>query len=160
MAPRRLQGSLSITGTGDFGSVAVGATSTPAAVFTMTNPGQSDTGAITIAVTDPQFVVTADGCSGLPLAAGKTCTVSLVFKPTAAGTPSATLSASAPGAPPATLPLKGVATGAATLSITPPTLDFGTTGVGVPVGPKTFTVTNDGRKRDWTTVRDREGQHL
>ena len=43
-----------------------------------------------------------------------------------------------------------------TLSITPPTLDFGTTGVGVPVGPKTFD-RDERRARNahWaTTVRD------
>ena len=138
-------GSLTLTGTGDFGSVAVGQTSTPALVFTVTNPGLSDTGPVTIGVTDAQFVVSADGCSGLALAAGKSCTVSLVFKPSAAGTPGANLSASAPGTAAATLPLKGVATGAAALSLAPSTLDFGGIIVNATSATKTFTVTNSGQ---------------
>ncbi|MBN2575163.1 MAG: choice-of-anchor D domain-containing protein [Deltaproteobacteria bacterium] len=138
------QGSLSITGDGDFGTVVVGAASAPAKVFTITNTGGTDTGVVTIGVTDAQFVVSADGCSNLPLAGGKTCTVSLVLKPSAAGAISAALSASAAGSATATLPIKGVGIGAGALTVDPPTLDFGTTGVGVPVGPKVFTVTNTG----------------
>jgi hypothetical protein len=139
-------GSLTLTGAAtDFGTVAVGAASAPALVFTVANPGQSDTAPLTIGVTDAQFVVSADGCSGLALAAGKSCTVSLVFKPAVAGAASAVLSASAAGAAAATLPIKGLATGAAALSLTPATLDFGGVVVNATSGTKTFTVTNSGQ---------------
>jgi hypothetical protein len=138
-------GSMTIAGIGDFGTVAVGATSAPAVVFTVTNPGATDTAPLTIGVTDPQFVVSADGCSGLPLAATKSCTVSLVFKPTVAGPVGAALSASAAGAATATLPIKGVATGAAALTLAPSTLDFGGVVVNGTSGTKTFTVTNSGQ---------------
>jgi hypothetical protein len=141
------QGSLTLTGTGSFGSVAVGATSAPA-VFTVSNPaGQTDIAGLKITVTDPQFVVTADGCSGLTLATGKSCTVSVVFTPSAAGSVGANLSASAPGTPAASLPINGLGVAppaGAALTLSPPTLDFGTTGVNVSVGPKTFVVTNTG----------------
>ena len=139
-------GSLTLTGTTDFGTVAVGQTSTPALVYTVSNPpGQTDTGPLTIAASDAQFVVSADGCSGLPLATGKSCTVSLVFKPTVAGAASATLSASAPGTPAAVLTLKGLATGAASLGLAPSTLDFAGVVVNAVSGTKTFTVTNTGQ---------------
>jgi hypothetical protein len=138
-------GSLTLTGAAtDFGTVAVGAASAPALVFTLTNPGASDTSTVTVATSDPQFVITSNACNGVPLAAGKTCNVSVVFKPSAAGPASANLSASATGTASATLPIKGLATGAAALTLTPPTLDFGTTGVNVPTAPQTFTVTNTG----------------
>jgi len=139
-------GSLTLTGAvTDFGTVAVGQTSAPALVFTVANPaGQADTAAITIGVTDPQFVVATDGCSNLTLAGGKSCTVSLVFKPTSAGSANAALNASAAGAATATLPIKGLATGAAALSLTPSTLDFGGVVVNTVSGTKTFTVTNTG----------------
>jgi hypothetical protein len=101
-------GSMTITGTSDFGTVAVGESS-PVGVFTISNPGATDTDKLTIVVTDAQFVVTADGCSGLVLAAGRSCTISMVFKPSVAGVASATLSASAPGTATTTMSVKGIA---------------------------------------------------
>jgi len=138
-------GSLSILGASDFGSVSVGSTSTPATIFTVTNPGQNDTDKVTISITDAQFVVTADGCSGLPLAATKSCTVSVVFKPTAAVAVGANITASASGAVPASLPIKGVGVGAAALTLAPSTLDFAGVVVNTTSGTKTFTVTNNGQ---------------
>jgi hypothetical protein len=139
-------GSLTLTGAAtDFGTVAVGAASAPALVFTLTNPGASDTSTVTVATSDPQFVITSNACNGVPLAAGKTCNVSVVFKPSAAGAANANLSASATGAPSATLPIKGLATGAAALSLAPSTLDFGGIIVNSTSGIQTFTVTNTGQ---------------
>ena len=100
-------GQPAIQGTGDFGTVAVGATS-PAHDFTLTNPGATDSGILTLAVTDTQFVVTSDGCSNLPLASGKSCTFSMVFKPSAPGATGATVSISSPGTPSASMPIKGL----------------------------------------------------
>jgi hypothetical protein len=105
-------GSPVISGTSDFGTVAVGATS-PETVFTISNSGQVDSGILTIAISDAQFVVTADGCSNLPLAAGRSCTISVVFKPRTAGVTSAVLNASAPGTPSVSLPIKGTGLGTA-----------------------------------------------
>lgn len=101
------RGAITSSGSGDFGTVAVGATS-PAHQFTLTNPAAVDSGILTITVTDTQFVVTSDGCSTLPLAAGKSCTLSIVFKPSIPGTWGATLSISAPGWAISTLPIKGM----------------------------------------------------
>ena len=97
----------SLYGSGDFGTVAIGATS-PAHDFTIANPGSSDSGILTISVTDTQFVVTSDGCSNLPLAAGKSCTFSMVFKPSAVGPFGANVVFSGPGVPTSSLPIKGV----------------------------------------------------
>jgi len=100
-------GSPVIYGTGDFGTVTIGATSS-ALEFTLSNPSATDNAPPTIAVTDTQFVVTSDNCSNLPLAAGKSCTFSMVFKPSAMGPCGANVTVSTPGTETATLPLKGV----------------------------------------------------
>jgi len=132
----------------DLGTVVVGAT--PAtAPFTMSNTGTSATAIIALAASDPQFTVVNDLCSGHALAAQAQCTFSVTFAPTSAGPKQATINATqtADGAVLATANLTGTGQDAlkpAHLTISPPTLDFGTTGVGVPVGPKVFTVVNDG----------------
>jgi hypothetical protein len=140
-------GSLTISGgVSDFGSVSVGLTSAPAAIFTVTNPGSNDTAAVHIeSFTDASFVVTADGCSNQPLAATKSCTVSVVFKPTTAGLASANLIASASGTASASWPIKGTGVGAAELVLAPSTLDFQGVVVNTTSGTKTFTVTNNGQ---------------
>ena len=63
-------------------------------VFTLKNTGGS--ASADLAVTVPgaaAFTVTADGCSGTSLGPGKSCTVTVRFKPAAAGSMSATLTA-------------------------------------------------------------------
>ena len=138
-------GSVTIVGDGDFGSVSVGASSSPAKTFTIENPGLTDTGVLTVEVSDTQFVKTADGCSNLSLAAGKSCTISLVFRPVFAGTVGANLGAFATGAAIATQPLTGVGVGAAALVLAPATLDFGGIVVNTISAPNTFTIINQGQ---------------
>jgi hypothetical protein len=93
-----------------FGSTAVGATST--STVTVANPGSAAASMASIGVTGP-FSET-NNC-GTSLAAGASCTVSVTFAPTAAGSASGTLSvnSSAPGSP-LTVALSGTGTSANT----------------------------------------------
>ena len=118
-----------------------------AIAFTVNNTGGTATDILTLAVTDAEFTVTSDTCTGRPLASGGQCTFTVSFAPTGpAGVKQALVNAAqASGTLIATAQLKGTAvvgTGRLKLVMTPPTLDFGTTGVGTPVGSLRFTVTN------------------
>ena len=76
----------------DYQQVTVGQAATQ--VFTLKNTGGS--ASADLAVTVPgsaAFTVTADGCSGTSLGPRKSCTVTVQFKPAAAGSVSATLTA-------------------------------------------------------------------
>jgi hypothetical protein len=90
-----------------FGSTAVGATST--STVTVSNPGSAAVSMSSVGVTGP-FSET-NNC-GTSLAADASCTVSVTFAPTAAGSASGTLSvnSSAPGSP-LTVALSGTGTG-------------------------------------------------
>jgi hypothetical protein len=89
-----------------FGSTAVGGTST--STVTVSNPGSAAASMSSVGVTGP-FSET-NNC-GTSLAAGASCTVSVTFAPTAAGSASGTLSvnSSAPGSP-LTVALSGTGT--------------------------------------------------
>ena len=91
-----------------FGSTAVGATST--STVTVSNSGSAAVSMASVGVTGP-FSET-NNC-GTSLAAGGSCTVSVTFAPTAAGSASGTLSvnSSAPGSP-LTVALSGTGTAA------------------------------------------------
>jgi hypothetical protein len=80
-----------------FGSTAVGSTSS-AQTVTVSNPGSTAASMSSIGVTGP--FGESNNC-GTSLAAGGSCTVSVSFKPTAAGAATGTLSvnSSAPGSP-------------------------------------------------------------
>jgi Abnormal spindle-like microcephaly-assoc'd, ASPM-SPD-2-Hydin/Putative Ig domain len=97
-----------------FGAQDVGTTS-PAQSVTVTNTGDAPL-FINSAATrgeDPlDFTEVDDGCSGLTLAAGTACTVSITFKPTTTGTRSATLIVTDNAAnSPQTAPITGTGTG-------------------------------------------------
>jgi Pectate lyase superfamily protein/F5/8 type C domain/Abnormal spindle-like microcephaly-assoc'd, ASPM-SPD-2-Hydin len=94
-----------------FGSVAVGSTSS-AQTVTVSNPGSSAASMSSIGVTGA--FGESNNC-GTSLAAGASCTVSVSFKPTAAGSATGTLSvnSSAPGSP-LTVALSGTGTSSTT----------------------------------------------
>jgi Pectate lyase superfamily protein/F5/8 type C domain/Abnormal spindle-like microcephaly-assoc'd, ASPM-SPD-2-Hydin len=96
-----------------FGSTAVGATST--STVTVSNSGSAAVSMASVGVTGP-FSET-NNC-GTSLAAGASCTVSVTFAPTAAGSASGTLSvnSSAPGSP-LTVALSGTGTAAANTNL-------------------------------------------
>jgi len=96
-----------------FAAQAIGTTSAPQSI-TVTNTGNAGlfiNSAATPGTLD--FTQVSDGCSGLTLAPGTSCSVSITFTPTASGTRSATftLTDNAPNSP-QTVPITGTGTGA------------------------------------------------
>ena len=97
-----------------FGAQAIGTTSTPQSV-TVANTGTAPlfiNSAATRGANPLDFTEVNDGCSGLTLAAGTSCSVSITFSPTASGTRSGTLivTDNAPASP-QTVPISGTGTG-------------------------------------------------
>jgi hypothetical protein len=77
----------------DFGGVLLG-TAGLARAFTLSNSGTDPSvlGTVTLAGPDAaQFAIRSDGCSGVTLAAGASCTVTAAFGPTSVGRQAATL---------------------------------------------------------------------
>jgi hypothetical protein len=139
----------------DFGSIAVGATS-PSQPVTITNSGTANllVKTITRKGTAPgSFLTSADGCSNTTLTPTQSCTVSVAFKPASGGLKSAQLSILSNDPDVAQNPLKVPLSGTGTtggggsgpkITVTPPSLDFGSIAVGSPTPPQQVTVTNDG----------------
>lgn len=70
--------------TSDLGSVPVG--SVGASVdFPVANYGDVAGGPLTVTVSNPEFVITRDTCTGTTLAKGETCTISIALKPITVG---------------------------------------------------------------------------
>ncbi|MCP2328306.1 hypothetical protein HDA40_006813 [Hamadaea flava] len=123
-----------------YGSVATGSSSAPQTV-TVTNSGTA--AAPVSAITTAGDFSQTNTC-GSSIAAGGSCTVSVVFTPTASGTRTGTLSITAAGVA-NTVPLSG--TGVAPgpiLGLNPTSLTFAGTIVGSPAATQTVTVTNTG----------------
>jgi hypothetical protein len=132
----------------DFKSCAVGAES-PAQVFTVTNTGMTASGVLSVALNPTngtlasEFPIT-DGCSGHPLAANDTCTVSVLLAPATSGPKSASLVVNASPGGPTTASLIGAGMAPALLTVSPTPFPFPTTAVGTASTAQTFTVTNAG----------------
>ena len=148
MPPADLAGSnITISATShDYGTVVTGMNGSFS--FTVTNNGSVSTSSLTtqISGTDSAlFTLMNDTCNGTALIAGGSCTLAVVYAPTAAGTHAATLNVHGSGADAAVASLSGVAVGPAALAIAPSTgHDFGAFLPGVASSPFTFTVTNNG----------------
>ncbi len=124
----------------NFGSLATGSTST-AQTVTVSNPTASAAPVSSIAVTG-DFAQT-NNC-GSSIAANSSCTVSVTFTPTAAGSRSGTLTVNAGGVTSATtLSGTGIAPGPV-LGAAPASLSFAGTVVGNSATAQTVTVTNSG----------------
>jgi hypothetical protein len=131
--------SISPTAVG-FGSVATGATSAAQSV-TVTNSGTAAAPVSSVAITGDFSQTNTCGSS---IAAGGSCTVSVKFAPSAAGSRSGNLTVTASGIT-NTIPLSG--TGVAPgpiLNPNPSTLSFAGTIVGNTAASQTVTVTNSG----------------
>ena len=128
-----------------FAATAVGST-TAAQVVTIKNSGTATLNLTseTITGTNPtSFIKSATTC-GTTLAAAATCTVSVEFKPAAAGALSASLSIAdnASGSPQA-VTLTGTGTAPA-VTLTPTSLAFASTTVGSTTAAQTVTIKNSG----------------
>jgi Putative Ig domain len=97
-----------------FGAQAIGTTSPPQSI-TVTNTGSAPlfvNSAATRGLNPLDFTQVSDGCSGLTLAAGTGCSVSITFSPKATGTRSATFMLTDNAAnSPQTVPITGTGTG-------------------------------------------------
>jgi hypothetical protein len=146
--------------TRDFGEVRFGgalAEMSSPVTFTLRNTGLGATGALAFnapfAATDPfNLVADMSTCSGLgSLAAGATCTVTVVFKPTMMGVQSRMLVITAPGrvagstktsTPSITLQGTGIA-GTGAVYITPTPIDTGAAFTAEPAAPVMLTFNNN-----------------
>ncbi len=143
------RGALTITpATKDFGAQLLGATG-PMTLqsFTVTNSAATGaTGALAVNLvgTDPgHFAINNNGCSGMTLAAGATCTVAVQFRPTFSGDKRAALRVNGSPGGYADAQLSGSGQRPAMLTVTPAAINFGNTVVGTP-STVTVTVMNSG----------------
>ena len=113
----------------------------------VTNEGDVPTGALGTALGGAgaaQFQIGTNGCAGLALAGNSSCTVGIIFHPSAAGDAAAALTVSgAPGGN-GTTTLSGHGLVPASLQVVPAAVTFGDTVVGSASAPHTFTFTNSG----------------
>ncbi len=126
--------------TADFGNITVGGTSTNHA-FTLTNAGSAPLSITSVNITGPSaasFLLGENQCvTSLP--AGGSCLLGVTILPTSVGQAVATLSVvDSVGTQSATLTANGILP---TLTITPPSIDFGAVTVSTTVS-KTLTYTN------------------
>jgi hypothetical protein len=132
-------------GANDFGSQAIN-TASGAASFLVTNGGDIDAPAVTVALSGAasnQFALGAGGtCSGV-LAAGKTCTVLVTFRPTTVGDKAGAVDVTS-GMLKASATLTGKGVAAAALSVAPAMNDFGSQTLGSTSAGVEFTFTNNG----------------
>ena len=127
--------------TATFPSTDIGATSA-AQVFTFTNTSVSVAETVGTPTVSGDYVITTNTCTA-SIAVGATCTVSVAFKPIAAGSRTGTLTVpnSSLANPSLTAALGGTGLDT-TATLTPATYAFPDTGIGATSAASTFTVTN------------------
>ena len=117
-------------------------TTSPAETFSLTNTGTAVLN-ITSILASSNFAQ-KNNC-GSTLSVGVSCTISVMFTPTAAGPVSGaiTVTDNAPNSP-QSIPLSGVGQVAPVVTLTPPTLTFTDTSVGTTSAAQTVTLANTG----------------
>jgi len=138
---------LKITPTGKSFGIAGEHTISPAQAFTITNTGALDSGSLSTALAgaDPgEFWKRTDGCDGVSLGSGQSCTMEVAFTPQSQGLKAATLNATAAPGGTVSADLDGTGVNPAHLTITPIGKSFGTIATGSSSAGQLFTVTNDG----------------
>ena len=133
----------------NFGGNAIGSASA-AEIFTLSNPGTTALAISGISITGTGAAVFAQtNACGTSLAASASCTISVIFTPTAAASYSATLSVAdnATGSPQtAVLTGTGTASAAPQAVLSPTSLAFGALTVGTTSTAKTITLSNPGNE--------------
>jgi hypothetical protein len=126
-----------------FASTKVGASSTAQAV-TVSNTGTAPLPITSIAITPTGNFTQTNTCS-TSVAAGGTCTISVIFSPTVAGTLTAAVSVAdgATGSP-QSIALSGTAAGVATATLSATSIAFPNQAVGVVSTAHSVTLTNTG----------------
>ncbi len=144
---------VSLTGTGGgpavtlsptsltFAAQAVGTSSSPQSV-TLTNTGSAK---LTVSGISTSGDFSQTNTCGSSVAAGASCTISVTFKPTVAGTRSGTLTVTDNASPATqTVSLTGTGTGGPAVSLSPTSLTFGSQAVGVSSSSQAVTLENTG----------------
>ena len=147
-SPSDCGGLLSLSPTPErFEDIVVGETSPPH-TFTLTNASDEASGTLAVSLGGPDrsdFAVTRDGCSGLSIAPGGTCTMDVVFAPTHSGALMGLLQVQESTGASVYAALSGTALSrVADVAISPMSQDFGTVLVGCPGVSQVFTVTSTG----------------
>jgi hypothetical protein len=134
-----------LSGTGVPAVLTLGATSvafgtlpegtSKATVLSLTNYTGASVNNIALSTGSEAFPISADGCTGTVLAAGKWCYFTVSFAPSTTGAQYATLTVSSSATTNPTAPLSG--TGMPPIYLSTSTLAFGSEGVGVPTAAKT-----------------------
>lgn len=114
-----------------------------AQTVTVTNTTSFTALSLALAATAP-FSLTQNTCTG-SLVAGAQCTVGVIFSPISGGAATGILNISSPSvATPASVALSGTGAVPAAIQVSPASISFGTTGVGVASSQTAVTVTNQG----------------
>jgi len=130
-----------------FGNQLVGTTSSPPLAVTVTNTGTSPLHISAAAASGEFSVAAGQTCIGATVDPGNTCTILVVFWPTAVGARSGTLTVTddAGNVAGTTQPVPLTGTGVApAATVSPASVDFGNQLVGTTSVPQTVTLTNVG----------------
>lgn len=123
----------------DFGTEVIGFASQPQ-IFTWTNNSSFTAIVSLVGITGADFNITSNNCSSVPVPARTSCTITVVFTPTALGARTGTLWAVSSGfSQSATL----TGTGLPGFTLTPGSLSFGNQDVGWPSSVQTLTLTSN-----------------
>jgi hypothetical protein len=123
-----------------FSAIVIGSSSSTQTI-TVTNTGGTTLTGLGLAVTG-DFAIASTTC-GTTLAGGASCIVAVGFTPTAAGSRAGTINVGS-SAGPAVVSLAGTGVTAASLSVSPLALDFGTVLLGATAAAQSITITNSG----------------
>src|SRR5579863_3309174 len=126
-----------------FGSETTNVASAPLSItLTNTGTGALPISGITLSGTDALQFAQTNTC-GTSIAVGSSCTISVVFKPTSAGSKAATLSVNGGGAGTQTVALSGTGV-VLSYTVSPTSLAFGSETTNVASAPLSITLTNTG----------------
>lgn len=133
----------------DFGNQSIGTTSA-AQTVTLNNTGTAPLTVASIVSSSGEFGQSSSGCTPT-VAAGASCTITVTFTPSLAGTQNGTITITdnnnGTAGSTQTISVTGVGA-AASITLTPSTLNFGNQTVGTTSNPQTITVTNTGSGAD------------
>ncbi|MBN8613293.1 MAG: choice-of-anchor D domain-containing protein [Deltaproteobacteria bacterium] len=129
----------------DFGDVQIGGSRSQ--LFTITHPGSATSGSFVVALggLDPsQFTRGTDGCDGVALSPGESCSIDVLYAPSVAGMHTATLQATATPGGTTSAALLGTGLPIGDPFLEPSTHDFGESPLGVASAAQGFSVRNTG----------------
>jgi hypothetical protein len=144
-----LTGMLSMPGTleispdsADLGEVAIGATGA-ATALTVANTAAALAGGLVVSLPTNEFLLASDTCTGITLAEGGSCVLSVALAPTSVGAKSAILMVAAAGVPPVVKMLTGKGAAVDVPWASPPVISFGSIHVGNTSTRESVWVQND-----------------